>query len=238
MTARRVLPRRFYEGDALEVAPTLLNKVLVRGRRAGRIVEVEAYRGAQDPASHAYRGPTRRNAAMFGPPGRLYVYFTYGMHWCANAVCGPEGQAQAVLLRALAPISGVDDMRRARLAAAARFNAVEPAGTGRPLSDRHLASGPARLCQALGITGEDDGVDLVRGDRGLKVVDDGMSPPRRVGVSGRVGLSSAAELPWRFFVPDDPHVSKGPAPGIAVGSRSIGRPGRRRGGTPQDVAGS
>jgi len=223
VTARKVLPRSFYAGDALQVAPALLNKVLVRGRRAGRIVEVEAYRGSDDPASHAYRGPTRRNATMFGAPGRLYVYFTYGMHWCANVVCAPEGEAQAVLLRALAPLSGVAEMRRGRL------------------TDRQLASGPARLCQALGITGEDDGADLVRGDRRLKVVDDGTPPPPRVGVSGRVGLSSAAELPWRFFVPDDPHVSRGPAPIVAAaprrraaaawdgtGAQSSQRPGRGR----------
>lgn len=200
---RRVLPRRFYAGDVLEVAPQLLNKILVRGRRAGRIVEVEAYRGAEDPASHAYRGPTRRNATMFGPPGRLYVYFTYGMHWCANAVCGPMGEAQAVLLRAVAPLSGVEEMRLSR-GAGRTDRAIPP--------DRQLASGPARLCQAFAITGEDDGADLVRKDRGLAVVDDGTPPPPLVGVSTRVGISAAAELPWRFFVPGEPHVSRGAGP--------------------------
>lgn len=201
---RRALPRRFYEGDALEVAPALLNKVLVRGRRAGRIVEVEAYRGAEDPASHAYRGPTARNATMFGPAGRLYVYFTYGVHWCANAVCGAEGEAQAVLIRALAPLTGLEEMRNGR-------------HSGRPdrpwraeVSDRYLTNGPARLCQAFGITGEDDGADLVHGDRGLRIGDDGVPPPRRPGVSGRVGLSRASELPWRFYVPGDVHVTKAP----------------------------
>ena len=220
---RRTLPRSFYGGDALEVAPLLLNKLLVRGRRIGRIVEVEAYRGADDPASHAYRGPTRRNATMFGPPGRLYVYFTYGMHWCANVVCGPEGVAQAVLLRALAPLSGLEEMRRARSAGRAPR-------TDRPLGDRHLASGPARLCQALGITRDDDGADLVRGDRRLRVLDDGIAPPRRPGISGRVGLSSAAELPWRFFLAGDPHVSRGPAPVVAgvVGTPREQRRPRRR----------
>jgi len=191
------LPRGFYAGDALEVAPRLLNKVLVRGGRSGRIVEVEAYRGSQDPASHAFRGPTRRNATMFGPPGRLYVYFTYGMHWCANAVCGPDGDAQAVLLRALAPLTGLDDMRIARRGGV----------SGRAVRDRDLISGPARLCQALGVDRADDGADLVRGDRGLRIVDDGTPPPEEPGVSGRVGVSQAGDLPWRFWVPGDPYVS-------------------------------
>jgi DNA-3-methyladenine glycosylase len=207
-TRRRVLPRRFYAGDALEVAPQLLNKVLVRGRRAGRIVEVEAYRGSEDPASHAFRGPTRRNATMFGPPGRLYVYFTYGMHWCANAVCGPEGEAQAVLLRAVVPLSGLEEMRRSRWAG----RAERGGSAGAVPADRQLASGPARLCQAFAITGEDDGADLVRPDRGLRVVDDGIAPPPRPGVSGRVGVAAAADLPWRFFVPGEPHVSRVPGP--------------------------
>lgn len=212
---RRVLPRRFYAGDALEVAPLLLNKVLVRGRRAGRIVEVEAYRGAEDPASHAYGGPTKRNATMFGPPGHLYVYFSYGMHWCANAVCGPKEEAQAVLIRALAPLSGLDDMRLRRGGGL---------GTnGRPMADRHLTSGPARLCQAMGITGDDDGADLVRADRGLRLVDDGTAPPKRPGVSPRVGITRAAELPWRFFVPGDPNVSRLPALAGAGPSRSSRR---------------
>lgn len=231
MSGRRPLPRSFYDRDALEVGPELLNKVLVRGRRAGRIVEVEAYRGADDPASHAYRGPTRRNATMFGPPGRLYVYFSYGVHWCANAVCCPTGTAQAVLLRALAPLSGLEEMRLARLSGRRRSSAPGaggPAG-GATLPDRHLASGPARLCQALGIVGDDDGADLVRGDRGLRVVDDGTPPPRRVGVSGRVGISNAAELPWRFFVPDDPHVSGGRRPQGARPSRAVPAGGRRAG---------
>lgn len=218
---RRTLPRSFYAGDSLDVAPLLLNKLLVRGGRAGRIVEVEAYRGADDPASHAYRGPTRRNATMFGPPGRLYVYFTYGVHWCANVVCGPEGTAQAVLLRALAPVAGVEEMRRARQAS----RAGRP---DRPLGDRLLASGPARLCQALGITGDDDGADLVRSDRRLRVVDDGILPPRRPGLSGRVGLSRAAELPWRFFLAGDPHVSRGPSSAVGPGVGAARRQRRTR----------
>ena len=100
MARRRRLPRAFYRRDPRAVAPELLGKLLVRGPLAARVVEVEAYCGAEDPGSHAHRGITRRNATMFGPPGRLYVYFTYGMHWCANAVCGEEGEGVAVLLRA------------------------------------------------------------------------------------------------------------------------------------------
>lgn len=201
------------------MAPRLLNKLLVRGERAGRIVEVEAYRGSEDPASHAFRGPTSRNATMFGPAGRLYVYFSYGVHWCANAVCGADGEAQAVLLRALAPVAGLEAMRSARTRR----------GAGAPPPDRHLTSGPGRLCQALGIAGEDDGADLVRGDRGLRILDDGMPPPARPEVGVRVGITRAAELPWRFWVPGDPNVSrpsgagpKTPAPGAARRSRPAG----------------
>lgn len=195
---RGPLPRAFYARDALAVAPDLLGKVLVRGGRRGRIVEVEAYHGAEDPASHAFRGPTRRNATMFGPGGRLYVYFTYGMHWCANAVCGPEGEAQAVLLRALAPLSGMEEMRSARGGGA----------NGRVMRDVELTSGPARLCQAMGIARADDGADLVRGDGGLRIVDDGTPPPASPSTSGRIGVSRAADWPWRFWVPDDPNVTR------------------------------
>ena len=181
------LPRAFFGVDSRELAPQLLNKLLVRGDRVARIVEVEAYAGALDPASHAYRGRTARNATMFGPPGRLYVYFTYGMHFCANVVCGDDGEASAVLLRGLTPLTGVEEMRAAR----------GPAARG----DRDLCSGPGKLCQAFGLDRSFDGADLVTGDRGVEVADGGTPPPRDPGVSGRVGLSTAAEVPWRFFVP-------------------------------------
>ena len=141
----RLVPRSFYARAPDIVALELLNKVLVGPNGSGRIVEVEAYDGARDPASHAYRGLTPRNSVMFGRPGHLYVYFTYGMHWCANAVCREEGDAAAVLLRALAPIEGLDQMRAARPAAR---------------RDRDLCSGPAKLCQALGIGPSHNGVDL------------------------------------------------------------------------------
>ncbi len=190
--------RQFYSGDPLDVAPQLLNKLLVRrasagtSRRAVRIVEVEAYRGEDDPASHAARGPTARNRTMYGNGGLLYVYFTYGMHWCANAVCGPRGSPRAILLRAGAPVSGLPALRAARPTVH---------------RDRDLARGPACLCRALGVDGEDDGADLVRGDRRLVVVDDGVPPPVWPGRSGRVGIRRAADRPWRFWVPGDPHVS-------------------------------
>jgi DNA-3-methyladenine glycosylase len=173
------------------VAPELLNKVLVAGPCRGRIVEVEAYAGSLDPASHAYRGLTARTTTMFGPPGHLYVYFTYGMHYCANAVTGEEGDGQAVLLRALAPLIGLGQMRLRRQAAR---------------RDRDLTSGPAKLCQALGIGPAHDGTDLVRGR--VRIVDDGTPPPDDPAISTRIGITRAADLPWRWFVPGDPNVSR------------------------------
>ena len=192
--SRERLPRHFYARHALEVATDLLNKVLVApDGRAGRIVEVEAYRGADDPGSHGFGGMTKRNATMFGPPGHLYVYFTYGMHWCANVVAETDGVAAAVLLRALTPLEGLDAMYKARGSAARR--------------DRDLCSGPAKLTQALGIDGALDGADLVSGDRGATIVDDGQPPPRVPVVTTRIGLTNGADLPWRFYVDGVPHVS-------------------------------
>jgi DNA-3-methyladenine glycosylase len=176
------------------VAPDLLNKVLVHGDVSARLVEVEAYCGSIDPGSHAYRGKTKRNAAMFGPPGGLYVYFTYGMHWCANAVCGDDGEGVAVLLRAAAPLTGLDQMRLARGKAARR--------------ERDLCSGPAKLCEAFGLDRAFDGADLVTIDRGVTIVDDGTPPPSQPGNSTRIGLSAGAEHPWRWFVGGDAHLSR------------------------------
>ncbi len=190
----RPLPRSFYDHDSRVLAPLLLNKVLVVGERQARIVEVEAYAAAEDPASHAYRGPTRRNATMFGPPGHLYVYFTYGMHWCGNVVAGGPLDGHAVLLRAGAPIAGLEAMRAARPAAR---------------RDRDLCAGPARLCQALGLTGADDGDDLVvPAPGGPWLADDGTPPPRRPGRSARIGITKAVDHPWRWFVAGDPNVSR------------------------------
>jgi len=229
----RAVPRRFYAGDPVEVAPTLLNKLLVRDGRVGRIVEVEAYRGAEDPASHAFRGMTARNATMFGPPGRLYVYFTYGMHFCANVVCWPEGLAGAVLLRALAPVAGIEAMRSARSLARRAGPGTGGAGdTARAASlpDRLLASGPARLCQALGVTRVEDGADLVTGVGGMQLLDDGVAPPRQPAVSLRVGIKVAVDRPWRWFVPGDPNVSRGAMPTAdpGAGMGPVERRGRAR----------
>jgi DNA-3-methyladenine glycosylase len=192
-----VVDRSFYRRDPRAVAPDLLGKLLVRTDesglvRAGRIVEVEAYCGGEDPGSHAYRGETARNRTMFGPPGGLYVYFTYGMHWCGNVVCGEEGVGVAVLLRALAPVAGVEAMWAARPAAR---------------RERDLCSGPAKLCQALGLDRAFDGADLVTGDRGVVVADDGIPPPPDPVQTTRIGLSAGAEHPWRWYIPGDPNVS-------------------------------
>ncbi len=203
----KILDYHFYQADALEVAPLLLNKLVVRGERVGRIVEVEAYRGEEDPASHAFRGMTPRNTVMFGPPGRLYVYFTYGMHWCSNVVCGQDGLARAVLLRAVEPIEGVEQMKSAR---------IDSGGVVRNL--RELARGPARLCQAFSIDGSDNGADIVSGDRGIVIVDDGVAPPKNPGISGRVGIRDAADYPWRFFVPGSVYVSTTPGKASREGS--------------------
>ena len=184
--AGRPLERAFYGRDSREVAVELLGKLLVRGARVARIVEVEAYCGADDPGSHAYRGLTRRNATMFGPAGHLYVYFTYGMHHCANVVCGREGEGTAVLLRGADPVAGVEEMRAAYPGAR---------------RDRDLCRGPARLCRAFSLDRAFDGSDLVTGDREVTVLDDGIPPPAPPGVSSRIGLSAGAELPWRFYVP-------------------------------------
>ncbi len=190
--SQTVLPRSFYQREARWVAPELLNKVLVSSDgRSGRIVEVEAYCGAVDEAAHTYRGKTRRNATMFGPAGCMYVYFTYGMHWCCNAVCGDEGDGSGVLLRALEPMAGLDRMRAAR---------------PRARRDRELCSGPARLTQAMGITGALDGIDLVSARDGFTIVSDGMDAPSDPVVAERIGLSRAKEHLWRWYVPGSEHV--------------------------------
>ena len=179
-------------GDVLDVAPRLLGAVLRHTTEGGdvavRITEVEAYDGTGDPGSHAANGRTNRNAVMFGPPGRLYVYFTYGMHHCCNVVVGPEGVASAVLLRAGEVVLGIETARLRR----------------RGSSDRDLARGPARLCQALGIDLGHDGVDLTAGTLSLAP---SAAPASLVRTGPRVGLRKAADRPWRFWLDGDPTVS-------------------------------
>lgn len=195
------LPERFFARGPLEVAPDLLGLVLARRDgggvvRAGRIVEVEAYLGRDDPASHAYRGPTPRTAVMFGPPGRLYVYRSYGMHWCANVVCASDGVAGAVLLRALEPCAGIDAMWADRPKAK------------RPVD---LASGPGKLCAALAIVGSDNGSLLTADGAGPRVIRTSLPPfpPASIVVGPRVGITAAADRPWRFRVTTSRHASRG-----------------------------
>ena len=191
-----VVPRDFYQRHPVEVAPELLNKILRRDDgRAARIVEVEAYAGRQDPAAHSFRGQTARNATMFGPPGHLYVYFSYGVHWCSNVVCGDVGDGVAVLLRAAEPLAGLEMMRQARPAAR---------------RDRDLASGPGKLSQAFAVDRAFDGADLVTGDRGITLVSDGVLPPAQPVVGPRIGITKAVDLPWRWHVPAHAHVSVRP----------------------------
>ncbi|HLN78775.1 MAG TPA: DNA-3-methyladenine glycosylase [Nocardioidaceae bacterium] len=181
-------------GPVLEVAPMLLGAVLrhetSQGSVAVRLTEVEAYAGEQDPGSHAFRGPTRRNEVMFGPAGHLYVYFTYGMHYCCNVVVGDPGHASAVLLRAGEVVDGVE------LARARRSNGP----------DRDLARGPARLCQALGIDLSCNGVFLGEGGLTLTLPDE-VHTLDEVLTGPRVGLRHAADHPWRFWLRGEPTVS-------------------------------
>jgi DNA-3-methyladenine glycosylase len=183
----RALPAELFARSVHEVAPELIGVTLLVDGVGGRIVEAEAY-DHEDPASHGYRGRTPRNAAMFGPPGHAYVYRSYGIHWCLNLVCEEEGTANAVLLRALEPTHGLDVMRERR-------------GLEDP---RLLCSGPGRLCQALGVTREHDGLPLDRSpfellerDRDVEVV-----------AGPRIGITRAAELPWRYVEAGSRFVSR------------------------------
>jgi DNA-3-methyladenine glycosylase len=196
----RVLPRPFFDPPVLSVAPALLGCVLMHetgdGVVAVQLAEVEAYRGESDPASHAFRGETARNAVMFGQPGHAYVYFTYGMHFCVNLVCQRRGEAAAVLLRAGRVVEG------AGLAAARRG--------ARPVAGRELARGPARLCQALGIGRAQNGADVCDPRGRLRVLAPaGFTglPAKSVRSGPRVGVRLGAQDEWRFWVAGDPAVS-------------------------------
>ena len=227
------LPREFFDRPSTEVAPDLLGCVLWHDSAAGqvavRLAEVEAYQGRSDPASHAFRGQTARNAVMFGAPGYAYVYFTYGMHFCVNLVCQPAGQAEAVLIRAGQVIEGGELAalrRRGRTADLSSDLAVAGADGSRRIREVDLARGPGRLCQALGIDRSLDGADVCGPDSLL-----GIGPrtaaisPEQIRTGPRVGISQAADRPWRYWLADDGHVS-------------IFRPSKPRSPRPKPVSGS
>lgn len=192
-----LIPQDFYSDPPFLVAPKLLGKILLNKKfglqRSGRIVEVEAYGGTDDPASHAYKGKTSRNASMFGPPGHLYVYFTYGMHWCSNVVCLGQHCPGAVLIRALAPLSGLEIMRQNRTT----------------VVDENLCSGPAKLSQAMGIKKDLDGSTLFDSSQDLVIAQDINLLPFEISQGRRIGISNAKEFNWRWWIKGDPNVSKG-----------------------------
>jgi DNA-3-methyladenine glycosylase len=187
----RILPRSFYERGTVEVSRDLLGKVLVHGAAAGIIVETEAYLGGDDLASHSAVGITDRTRVIFGPPGHAYIYLSYGMHDCMNIVAERAGQPGCVLIRALEPIEGLDQMRRRRPKAR---------------TDRDLASGPGKLTQALGITRRLTGIDMTRGD--LVVVSRSPAPPFDIAVTPRIGITKCADLPLRFLIRGNRFVSR------------------------------
>ena len=192
----RPFDRDVLSGPVLDAGRALLGAVLEvdspQGIVAVELSEVEVYAGLADPASHAYRGRTARNAVMFGPAGFLYVYFVYGMHWCCNVVCGPEGEASAVLLRAGRVVAG-EELARARRPAARAAT--------------ELARGPARLASALGIVGTDTGADLLDPAAPIRLLAGAPVPDAVVRRGPRVGVAVAAEVPWRLWVDGDPTVS-------------------------------
>ena len=178
--------RAFFDREATLVAPALLGATLLVDGVGGLIVETEAYH-PEDPASHSYRGPTPRNASMFGPPARVYVYRSYGIHWCLNMVCA---HASAVLIRAIEPVSGLDRMRLRR--------GMENA--------RQLCSGPGKLCEAMGVTRDLDGQSLAAAPFTFRPAPE--TPAISVAIGPRIGITKAVEKPWRFGVANSPFLSK------------------------------
>ncbi|HET9837581.1 MAG TPA: DNA-3-methyladenine glycosylase [Candidatus Angelobacter sp.] len=200
----KLLRRAFFDRDPRVVARELLGKLIVRSGKekkiAGRIVEVEAYLGADDLAAHAAAGETERNSVLFGPPGHAYVYFIYGVHHCLNISCLPDRQAGCVLIRALEPVSGLKEMARAR-----KLRDLELIAR----SDlRKLSSGPGRLCDALGITRErDNGKDMVSAGSDLQVMDDGYKVGE-IAVTPRIGITKSIEMPLRYVIAGNGFVSR------------------------------
>jgi DNA-3-methyladenine glycosylase len=192
MTSKsKPLPREFFARSVHEVAPDLIGTTLLVDGVGGRIVEVEAY-DQEDPASHGFAGRTARNASMFGPPGHAYVYRSYGIHWCLNLVCDVEGRAEAVLIRALEPAHGIETMRARR--------GVEEL--------RALCSGPGKLCQALAVTREHDGLPL--DERPFALLE--RDAPPEIATGPRIGITRAAELSWRYGLKGSPFLSRGLRP--------------------------
>ena len=205
--SERILPQKFYARDPRIVARELLGKILVRTmshgagteRLTGRIVEVEVYLGEGDLAAHSAAGKTARNEVLFGPPGHAYVYFIYGVHYCLNFSCMPEGNAGCVLLRALEPMEGVEQMARARGVQTDRLHSLS--------GKRLLTSGPGRVCQALGITRKHfNGEKLYVPGSPLKIVHDGWSS-RDILETARIGITKSSDLPLRYAIADSPFLS-------------------------------
>lgn len=194
------LPKKFYLNDPVNLAPQLLGKIFVRkfNRKilSGRIVEVEAYRGKDDPAAHSFGGITKRNEIMFREGGYLYVYFTYGMHFCANIVTGNGNEGCAVLIRAVEPLDGIDIM------ALNRFDKKNISGTEKI----NLTNGPAKICYAFSITRNENGTDLT-GSKIYLTDASGISKDNIVQTT-RIGIKKAVDYPWRFYIKDNPYVSK------------------------------
>lgn len=194
------LKRKFYNRNVLSVAKDLLGKILVvkttRSVLSGKIVEVEAYHGDFDEASHAFRGKTNRNKVMFLEGGHLYVYFTYGAHFCANVVAGKEGKGAAILIRALEPIEGISKMNKNRF-------------SKKLIKDNslfNLTSGPGKVCKAFGISKTHNGIDLT-GDE-IFILDHPKLNSKQIGVSRRIGITRSVDLQWRFFINGNPFVSR------------------------------
>jgi DNA-3-methyladenine glycosylase len=194
------LSRDFYTGNLIYVAKNLLGKILVKkcGSRilSGKIVEVEAYHGEYDEASHAFRGKTKRNEVMFEEGGFLYVYFTYGAHFCANVVVGKKGKGIAILIRAVEPIEGLDVMLKNRFGKKLIRNKEK----------YDLTNGPGKLCQAFGINRNHNGTDLTGNE--IFILDQPKIKSEEIGVSSRIGITRSVDLQWRFFIIDNPYVSR------------------------------
>lgn len=200
----KILPRKFFDRDPRRVARDLLGKLIVRkdGRKfiAGRIVEVEAYLGADDAAAHAAAGRTPRNDVLWGPPGHAYVYFIYGVHYCLNISCLPDGEAGGILIRALEPVSGLEEMAKARDLENLDLDSIRDL--------RKLTSGPGKLSEALEITRpRDNGKDMVSPECDLQVRDDGFKP-EKIAATPRIGITKSTDMPLRYVIAGSEFLSR------------------------------